>query len=209
MCTALPRPSHHCIACHCIHSMPRCCAKWGRWGPSCLGLIYPCNWPRCHQQRFSACNAVGWVWPEGECRYWRGLGTEEIPEEVQCWWESSQSTMSNASSCIFWCWVQTWPTRHRRLRCQAAAWDQPRWVARRGCRHLPSQVRPTRVCPFPQSSPRCLLPLWLDWSRSLCEGGRHSYLVGGHIQYGGWIFWLLYFPWFCQSHSAPQWSCDP
>ena len=121
MCTALPRPSHHCSACHCLHSMPRCCAKWGWWGPSCLALIYPCNWPRCHQQRLSACCNAVWVWPEGECRYWRGLGTEESPEEIQCWWESSQSAISEASSCIFWCWVQTWQTRPRRLRCQAAA----------------------------------------------------------------------------------------
>ena len=66
MCTALPRPSHHCSSCHCVHSMPRCCAKWGWWGRSCLGLIYPCNWPECRQQRFSACSAVDWVWPERE-----------------------------------------------------------------------------------------------------------------------------------------------
>jgi len=61
MYTALPRPSHYCSACHCIHIMPRCCATWGWWGRSCLGLISPCNCPKCRHQRMSACNAVGWV----------------------------------------------------------------------------------------------------------------------------------------------------
>ena len=102
--------------------------------------------------------------------------------------------------------MQTWPTGPRRLRWQAAACDHPRWVAGRCCKHPPSQVRPTRCCPFSQSRPRYLLPPWLDWSRSLCEGGNHQCLVGGHIQYGGWIFWLRSFRDFASQlphHSDP------